>query len=811
MDQPSPESASFSGQRIALALASLLLVYAAISLVVPFLPAMPSPGLDQSWMAGMNEAMARGMDFGRDIVFTFGPYASIYTASYHPATDAPMLWGSLYLGIMLAVVLLRLLAGTSWLPRLGVALLLVEASQSRDALLLLYPLAAAVCTCRSLNATAGPPGQRRSALFLVLLFAPFGLLSLVKGTMLILCIGMATLSMALLAHERRMLAAGAVAGASIGSLLLFWIAAGQPVAALPHYLVGVAQVSAGYTEAMAVRGASSDVVLALAGSALLCGLAAACEAVPSRRHRVFMLLAYAAAAFVAFKAGFVRHDSSHDLIAPAFLVLAAALLATSRGAVGLLLTLPFLASWLMLTAPPQPGRVPPLVDKLDAMFGSSWLGLSMRLDGTMERDFHDQMARIRARVGFPRLAGTTDIYSHDQLALIASGNTWNPRPVLQSYSAYTPALARLNRDHLLSRKAPDNVIFRVEPIDGRLPALEDGPSWPVLLQGYAPTGLLNDAVLLRRRASPPPAPTEHRRSTHRHGDWIPVPAGGPITYARIHVPLSRWEALQSTAFKPGELQVRLRLKDGTERRFRLVRGMAAAGLVLSPLVETSAEFGLLYADPKYLAHKRVEAFAVSAVDPGEQSSGPIDVEFSAVPSSGAPAVEPQLLGFRSLAGTPASAFATKDACDGKIDRLDGQAASNPHRSSRPLLSVYGWLADTSAGTARDPRDVVLVLQDRTGAMLLAPLQSAERLDVHLRYRSDAYRNSGFLGTVDVSGLRGEYQMRFGFRANGRIQLCPAPGLAGTYVRTAPEPAPSPSKSSSAGGAPAPLAPGERTV
>src|SRR5260364_219639 len=64
--------------------------------------------------------------------------------------------------------------------------------------------------------------------------------------------------------------------------------------------------------------------------------------------------------------------------------------------------------------------------------------------------------------------------------LLTAGNLWSPRPVIQSHGAYTPKLARLNELHLLSERAPNNIVFKVEPIDGRLASLEDGLSWPIL-------------------------------------------------------------------------------------------------------------------------------------------------------------------------------------------------------------------------------------------------------------------------------------------------------------------------------------------
>lgn len=56
-------------------------------------------GLDNSWIFGMNQAIAQHLAFGRDIIFTFGPYASVYTKEYYPATDLLMLLGGTCLAL----------------------------------------------------------------------------------------------------------------------------------------------------------------------------------------------------------------------------------------------------------------------------------------------------------------------------------------------------------------------------------------------------------------------------------------------------------------------------------------------------------------------------------------------------------------------------------------------------------------------------------------------------------------------------------------------------------------------------------------
>ncbi len=58
-------------------------VMTVLAIFVPFYPSMPSSGLDPSWVLDMNQAVSQGFNFGEDIIFTYGPYASIYTKAYH--------------------------------------------------------------------------------------------------------------------------------------------------------------------------------------------------------------------------------------------------------------------------------------------------------------------------------------------------------------------------------------------------------------------------------------------------------------------------------------------------------------------------------------------------------------------------------------------------------------------------------------------------------------------------------------------------------------------------------------------------------
>ncbi|MGF7210515.1 hypothetical protein GGE65_005122 [Skermanella aerolata] len=77
------------------ALLRIVLLVTLVILCVPWSPWMPSAGLDPSWVFVLHHAFAEGWQWGKDIVFTFGPLGFNYAGMYHPATYSIMLTGQL--------------------------------------------------------------------------------------------------------------------------------------------------------------------------------------------------------------------------------------------------------------------------------------------------------------------------------------------------------------------------------------------------------------------------------------------------------------------------------------------------------------------------------------------------------------------------------------------------------------------------------------------------------------------------------------------------------------------------------------------
>lgn len=598
-------------------LSDMLRLWCCVALFVAFEPVFPGSGLDASWSLGMNEVVARGMVLGREVLFTYGPFTSLLTHLYHPGTDALMLGGGVVLALAYWVALGLALPGRA--RPFGALLLLVLLGMDlpMEVAFASYPLAAAFACARML----GEPrvGAQETAGDLVrvaVLMGPMGLLAAGKGTMALLCapiVGLTAWAFLSAGSRRR---AGVTLVAPLATLVAAWWAAGQPLTALPAFFLNLTEVVSGYSEAMSIPGPKLEIVgYLLTATALMVALVRA--PAPDRGPRGLLVGATALFLFVMFKTGFVRHDR-HGLIACGSLVMAAGLVAPqvvgrARWAV--------LVLALLTWAPVEWTQRLPDLDAPHALatqrLVGPFRGLYRRATeaGWPRTEYRAQLDALRTSSPVPALSGSVDVYSYGQAPVIAAGLDWRPRPIFQSYVAYTPALQRRNRDHLLGPDAPDHVLLRVESIDGRLPTSDDAPSWPELLWRYLPVTEAGDALVLRRK-DPQPPPMSRRllaAGEYRLGETVTLPEGDGTMVVDLELNPSLLGRLARVLFKVGAVHLALELRDGETREFRLVPAMAHEGVLLSPLVETLGDLKPLLGVGVVPAGRRVRSLRLDAL------------------------------------------------------------------------------------------------------------------------------------------------------------------------------------------------------
>jgi hypothetical protein len=200
-------------------------------------------------------------------------------------------------------------------------------------------------------------------------------------------------------------------------------------------------------------------------------------------------------------------------------------------------------------------------------------------------------ARVRAAQELPRVNGRVDVIPSIQSSLLAYGLDYRPRYHFQEYQTFTRHLIEANRRSLIEH-GPDFLLFQPGSIDYRFPALAEGPLWPDILAAYAPVSEDGTLVLLRRRTSPlgNMLGAETAR-TISFGRAVAVPDGPQFLSVKIRKTLLG--KLIDVLFRPPVIWMEVGYSDGTLRGHRIVPGIAEAGFLISPRVQTPRDFLLL--------------------------------------------------------------------------------------------------------------------------------------------------------------------------------------------------------------------------
>jgi hypothetical protein len=553
-------------------------------------------GLDASWVAATIYARTHGLIFGHDFVFTSGPWSSFYTRGYAGELVLPTLAFMLSVLVFTVASVFALLsrsarndlfAGLFWL----LVLLLGETFSSADAFFFALPFLTA-----TLIVTHRQPTILAIAGVVLTAFASeakFSEVPLSLGAFLL-----ADLTLVVSKKWPITLICYLIFGAIAFAL------AGQPLAAFPGYILAGVQTSSGYSSAMSQSGKWLElgVWVALATIVALCSLWQAFSGDARGRSAIRALLV-CGLLFVAMKEGFVRHDGHSRAAWMALLFVAmiggvtyqSALRAWAPLSVAILA-----AAWLCGaygiggSPPPNPSR------SLRQVIDQVQTGAAFALHENVELQklaARDEAARAATRQNqpVPSLAGSVDIIPSQQSSLVAAGLDYTPRPTIQEYSAYSPALIDRDRAFFLSGRAPQNLLIAPGSIDGHYPASAEGALWPLFLERYESQGVVGNNLLLATRQSALPdilgAPNTVSTALDQS---VHLPADGDAWFVKIDVAETAWGKLFDFFFKPPLVFLKLRYGDGSERSYRLIPGMVSEGMLLSPTVATANDLDRVF-------------------------------------------------------------------------------------------------------------------------------------------------------------------------------------------------------------------------
>lgn len=612
--------------------------YAALYLVflVATFPAIGHPitaGLDPSWIYGMNRLFADGAAFGRDIFFTYGPlfpltYAQpvgetitaslVFMTVTHLLLIGALFWlilherrqgsvaalvGYTALGIFVVNICYESLEIESVILLLIASLILCHRASGRSILI----VAAACYTALSFLI------KPNMAIFCILFLGPYVLFRLLRKDWKPLAI---------------------TASFVPAFCVAVWYCLYRDLSFLPGYIAGALQFMQGYPGAMGIGAyAQSRLILLSLIIVAVTALIVKDRAI-SAITALFMLPAAAL-----LRQSLCRQDDVHTirfvwfLMTCFFLMIIQRLPARKKIIVCIAAALSLTS---FLAAIINPNLVAILTQDSARAFSINkaerisrlWRKHEVRerLLAASREDLRKETLpdSLRNRIG----GSAIDAYPANITYMAANNLDWKPRPVFQSYCAYTPWLDGKNATFFAGNSAPHFVIWKAKDalsIDGRYLFNDEPRTVFEIVDRYAPVGRWKDTVLIERRESRAFATARiGPEETHRWGEWIPVPAGTDrLIRAEIRVTRTLRGKLLRSLWKEQPVYIVYRYANGGKKH-RLVIDNAPSGVWISPYVtdmgyrlkdaeERPDTDGTLCAGP--LCGKAVREIRLTAEDP----------------------------------------------------------------------------------------------------------------------------------------------------------------------------------------------------
>jgi hypothetical protein len=558
---------------------------------------------DRSYMLAQVELFRSGAQYGRDIVWTYGPLGFVLNnlAFVPPEWAAPVLFVRLGLAVVFG-----------W----GVAVIAAQATMRTMAIL----LAAGMILCAaSVGITRpsvfwlayglmaafdfGRDQGRGGRWFAFALAAAAAVSGLVKFTHLLFG-GLVYAGLLCVDLSRGRVPWRSLVFTSV--YLAGWKLCGQEWSNLPEYVVRHWGLTNGYSAAMS-KGLASDYdgldVALFVVAALIPLVTVIGRVVAALRTEVALaVLVLGAWTYLANSHawGGNQLEASARRLGFGMLATFAAIRAESwRRILAAVIGVACVAAILVRHDPSARGMISDSERTATDLFSTRYDGIRAFVtgDASAHRAMHDGLrTRVRELAALPvDVRGTVDFLGDNGGVLsLLEGIKYRPRPMFLSLNAHNERLAEDNRRSLAGLCAPEWLITEAVwfpiPIFDRRPMLNDGPCFPELFARYDLARRLPELLVFRRREVPRTVTTrEMETRTVAWSEWAAVPENGRgLVFARWSIPDSTAGRLWEAGYRRPRVLIDSELADGQVVTDSLVPRMAAAGFVISPSARDNA-------------------------------------------------------------------------------------------------------------------------------------------------------------------------------------------------------------------------------
>jgi hypothetical protein len=367
---------------------------------------------------------------------------------------------------------------------------------------------------------------------------------------------------------------------------------------LTTYLKNSWEIASGYSSAMSTTGSTWELALGISQLVLILIILFFLGREGSYVFSIGLALVLA----LSFKHAFVRQDESHILvffgIAPTIVTLC--ILQSVKNRIFFLIAHIYTLLTLSLVLLPSPRLLPNLTPNKIISNVSLLLNIN-NLPKQINESSTANLSQAKLPSNLLKIVKEKPIDIVPwEISLVEANNLhWKPRPIFQSYSAYTSSLDKINSQSLLTQPR-DYIIYQFSSIDGRHPFFDEPETFFNIFCNYKLSSEIPDFVntpqifnlmLLEKRqsnicslerVSKKTSIAWNKKFSIQESDGFLIRATVKISYSTIG-------KIYKTLFRGSSVKMHVTYMDEQEKSYRIIPGNSNNGVIVSHLPRNDTE------------------------------------------------------------------------------------------------------------------------------------------------------------------------------------------------------------------------------
>lgn len=190
---------------------------------------------------------------------------------------------------------------------------------------------------------------------------------------------------------------------------------------------------------------------------------------------------------------------------------------------------------------------------------------------------------------------TVDVYPWNIQMLLENKLNYKPRPVIQSYTSYTKELENLNFNHYNSSNAPQYVIYEFETIDERYPLFDESKLNLALILNYQiiEKGTIDSKkiLLLKKKSNFKEIKLEKVKEYAMYVNSPLIPKKG--IYYEIELYNNIFGKYYSVLKNSPEIRLQIQIQNGEKLEYKTSNKLLESGIFSTVFVRNTDEFEIL--------------------------------------------------------------------------------------------------------------------------------------------------------------------------------------------------------------------------